>query len=140
MGESSRVVFERWVIEQATRPELSSGAPRQGVPGVLHAGRPRGLAEGKVQIVTPTATIELHGTAVCLRVAPDGTTTVAVLEGEVTVRGAAAGAVRVPQGRWTDVAAGASRPGRRRRSARASARCRRRPAAPPSPTPPRCWS
>jgi len=105
MGPNSRVVFERWVIEQATRPELTLRA-QLGEFLAFFMPRPRGLAEGKVQIVTPTATIELHGTAVCLRVAPDGTTAVAVLEGEVMVHGAAAGAVRVPQGSWTDVAPG----------------------------------
>jgi FecR protein len=105
MGPKSRVVFERWVIEQATRPVLTLRA-QLGEFLAFFMPRPRGLAEGKVQIVTPTATIELHGTAVCLRVAADGTTAVAVLEGEVTVRGAAAGEVRVPQGSWTDVAPG----------------------------------
>lgn len=108
MGPNSRVVFDRWLIEQVTQPEMTLRA-LLGEYLVYIMPRPRGLAAGKVQIVTPTATIELHGTAVCLRVAPDGTTEVAVLEGEVTVRGAAgASPVRVPQGSWTAIAPGRS--------------------------------
>jgi len=106
MGPNSRVVFDRWLIEQVTQPEMTLRA-LLGEFLVYFMPRPQGLAKGKVQIVTPTATIELHGTAVCLRVAPDGTTEVAVLEGEVTVRGAGgASQVRLPQGSWTAIAPG----------------------------------
>jgi len=107
MGPNSRVVFERWLIDVA-RPEMTLRA-QLGEYLVYIMPRPTGLAAGKVQIVTRTATIDLHGTALCLRVAPDGTTSVAVLEGEVTVRGAGGGSpVRVPQGSGTAVAPGRS--------------------------------
>jgi hypothetical protein len=118
MGPNSRVVFERWVIEQATQPKLTLRA-QLGEFLFFLMPRPQGLAEGKVQIVTPSgATLELHGTAVCLRVSPDGTTAIAALEGEVTVRGVAASLVRVPKGSWTSIAPG-------------------RPPRPPSPLGPR---
>ncbi len=111
MGPNSRVVFDRWLIEQVTQPEMTLRA-LLGEFLVYFMPRPRGTAEGKVQIVTPTATLDLHGTAVCLRVAPDGTTEVAVLEGAVTVRGAGGGSpVQVAQGSWTSIAPG--RPPRR---------------------------
>jgi hypothetical protein len=112
MFPNSRVSFERWVIEQATQPELTLRA-QLGEFLVYLMARPQ--VEGKVRIVTPSNdTFELHGTAVCLQVAPDGTATVAVLAGEVTIRsaaarairGAAARPVRVPQGSWTKVAPG----------------------------------
>jgi len=73
---------------------------------VFFTPRPRSQAEGKVQIQTPAGILDLHGTAVCLRVAPDGTTVVAVLEGSVTVTAPGGGQVRVDQGLWTELAPG----------------------------------
>jgi hypothetical protein len=57
-----------------------------------------------VQIVTQAGTLDLHGTALCLRVAPDGTTFLAVFEGEVTVTSNGGSQVRVTKGSSTQLA------------------------------------
>ena len=105
MGASSKVVVEEWLVEQATRPKVTLRALLGDIL-VVFPPRPPSQAEGKVQIETPAGILDLHGTALCLRVAPDGTTLVAVLEGEVTVTSKAGGKVRVAQGSWTQLAPG----------------------------------
>ena len=103
MGASSKVVVEEWLVEEVTRPKVTLRA-LLGDFLVFFTPRPRSQAEGKVQIETPAGTLDLHGTALCLRVAPDGTTLVAVLEGEVTVTSKGGGKVLVTQGSWTEMA------------------------------------
>jgi hypothetical protein len=105
MGASSKVVVEEWLVEEVTRPKVTLRA-LLGNFLVYFPPRPSIKAEGKVQIETPAGTLDLHGTALCLRVAPDGTTLVAVLEGEVTVTSKGGGKVRVVQGSWTQLAPG----------------------------------
>ena len=103
MGASSKVIVEEWLVEEVTRPVVTLRAV-VGNFQVYFTPRPRSQAEGKVQIETPAGILDLHGTALCLRVAPDGTTLVAVLEGEVTVTSKGGGKVRVVQGSWTQLA------------------------------------
>jgi hypothetical protein len=103
MGPSSKVVVEEWLVEEVTRPEVTLRA-LVGEFLVFFTPRPRTQIEGKVQIKTRAGTLELHGTALCLRVAPDGTTRVAVLEGEVIVTANGGARVRVAQGNWTELA------------------------------------
>jgi hypothetical protein len=106
LGERSRVVFDRWVVEQGTRPEVGFRA-LLGDFLIFFRPRPHNLVAGTVSIQTPAgAVVELHGTALWLRVAANGDTEVGVLEGEVTVRGAVGRAVRVPAGSWTEIATG----------------------------------
>jgi hypothetical protein len=99
MGPKSRVVFVKWVVEQVTRPEVGLRT-QVGDFQLYFKRRPLGVAAGTVSIDTPAGPIKLAGTAICLRVEPDGTTTVAVLEGEVT----AGSKVRVLKGSQTRVA------------------------------------
>jgi len=102
MGANSKVVVEEWLVEEVSRPKVTLRA-LVGDFLVFFTPRPRSQAEGKVQIETPAGILDLHGTAVCLRVAPDGTTVVAVLEGSVTVTSKSGGKVRVAQGNWTEL-------------------------------------
>jgi hypothetical protein len=98
MGPKSRVVFVKWVVDQVTRPEV--GLRTQVGDFQIYFKR-HPLIAGTVSIETPTAgTIKLAGTAICLRVEPDGTTTVTVLEGDVT----AGSKVRVLKGSQARVA------------------------------------
>jgi hypothetical protein len=105
MGEKSRVKFTQWLVDQVTRPEVGFRA-LVGDFLIFFRPRPRGMAAGKVLIETPAGTIELEGTALRLRVAENGTTSIDVLEGTVTVKGAEGGQVRVPAGSGTDMAPG----------------------------------
>jgi hypothetical protein len=101
MGPKSRVAFVKWVVEQVPRQEV--GLWTQVGDFQLYfkfKRRPLGVAAGTVSIETPRGTIWLTGTAVCLRVEPDGTTTVTVLEGEVI----AGSKVRVVKGSQARVA------------------------------------
>jgi hypothetical protein len=105
MGADSKVVFDQWVVWQGTRSEIGF----QTLVGkflVFFLPQTQGHAAGKVTIKTPAGTLELHGTAVCVEVAPNGTTTIAVLEGLVTLKGAVGGEVQLPQGAWTRVVPG----------------------------------
>jgi hypothetical protein len=105
MGADSKVVFDQWVVVQGTRSEIGF----QTLVGkflVFFLPQTQGHAAGKVTIKTPAGLLELHGTAVCIEVTPDGTTTVAVLEGRVTFKGAAGGEIQLPQGAWTRVVPG----------------------------------
>jgi FecR protein len=103
MGEMSRVVFNRWVTEQAREVKLRVSV---GQFLLFFMPQDRPLASGEVSIDTPAGLVELHGTATCLRVEPDGTTLVAVLEGLAILRGATGGEARVPEGTWTKVVPG----------------------------------
>jgi hypothetical protein len=105
MGEKSRVLFDQWVVDQATWPKVGFRA-LVGDFLVFFRPRPRNLVAGSVRIQTPAGTIELEGTALRLRVAENGTTRIDVLEGTVTVKGAEGGQVRVPAGSGTDMAPG----------------------------------
>jgi|HubBroStandDraft_3_1064219.scaffolds.fasta_scaffold20536_2 hypothetical protein len=106
LGERSRVLFDRWVVEQGTRPEIGFRA-LLGDFLVFFRPRPHDLVTGTVQIRTPAgALVELHGTAIWLHVAAGGDTEVGVIEGEVTVRGVVGRAVQVPRGSWTEIAPG----------------------------------
>jgi hypothetical protein len=99
MGPKSRVTLVKWVVDQVSRPVVGF---REQVGDILFYLKPLPRAAGKVLIETPRGPIELAGTAVCLRVEPDGTTTVTVLEGEVTL--GAGSRVRVLKGSQTRVA------------------------------------
>jgi hypothetical protein len=99
IGPKSRVVFVKWVVDQVTRPEVGFRT-QVGDFQFYFKRRPLGVLAGTVSIDTPAGPIKLTGTAVCLRVELDGTTTVAVLEGEVT----AGSKVRVLKGSQTRVA------------------------------------
>jgi hypothetical protein len=71
-------------------------------PPALTAAAPDGDARDWTGVALVPA--EADGTALCLRVAPDGTTLFAVLEGAVTITSRGGGQVRVPQGSWTELA------------------------------------
>lgn len=65
------------------------------------------LGEGEYMIKTPDGTeIRLQGTDVAVQVDKNGTTTVWVMEGEVTVAAAAGGVIQVPAGYSTTVRPG----------------------------------
>jgi hypothetical protein len=97
MGEKSKVIFDRWV-----RLQFQPALPLQALLGqflVFILPRPKGDVTGQVEIEIPDhSKVTTHGTAVYLRVWPDGTARVVVLEGKVTIEGAAGGQVSVPQG------------------------------------------
>jgi hypothetical protein len=104
MGPKSRVAFVKWVVDrvdQVTRSEVGLWTQVGHFQLYFKFKRsPLGVAAGTVWIKTPRGPIRLTGTAVCLTVETDGTTTVAVLEGEVT----AGSKVRVVKGSQTRVA------------------------------------
>jgi len=106
LGPNSKVVVQEWLVEDVTRPVVTLSA----LVGDFRAffPRPSIRAEGQVRIETGIGkakqTLILHGTAVCLHVAPDGTTLLAVLEGSVTVISKDGRKVLVPQGSWTELA------------------------------------
>ncbi len=104
MGADSKVVFDQWVVWQGTREiELRTLV---GKFLVFFMPQTQGHAAGKVTIRTPAGKLELHGTAACVEVAPDGATTIAVLEGLVIFKGAAGAEVQLPKGAWTKVVPG----------------------------------
>ena len=101
MGPKSRVAFVKWLVDRVTRPEVGLWTQVGDFQLYLKLKRvPLDVAAGTVWIKTPAGLIYLTGTAVCLRVEPDGTTTVAVLEGDVI----ADSKVRVLKGSKTRVA------------------------------------
>src|SRR5262249_21392363 len=77
LGHSSEVVLNR------------SGASQGGAlvfaPGLYRFIGGGGTSEVGLELQTPTATVTLGGTELLLSVAEDGTTTVGVISGEVTV-------------------------------------------------------
>jgi hypothetical protein len=108
LGANSKVIVQEWLVEDVTRPKVTLSA-LVGHYRAFFTPRPSSEAGGQVRIEIgtehpPKHTLILHGTAICLHVAPDGTTLLAVLEGSVTVTSKGGGKVRVAQGSWTEFA------------------------------------
>ena len=102
LGPRTTVELTRRLVNQALGLEKMSWLVKLGQFWLALVPPPEGAAlqEGEYLIETPDKTqIRLQGTSVAVEVARDGTTTVWVLEGEVTVTTPAGGApVRVPAG------------------------------------------
>jgi hypothetical protein len=106
LGANSKVVVQEWLVD-AAGPKVTLSA-LVGDFRAFFTPQPSIEAGGQVRIETGIGkakqTLILHGTAVCLHVAPDGTTLLAVLEGSVTVISKDGRQVLVPQGSWTELA------------------------------------
>jgi hypothetical protein len=118
MGPESRITFKQWVVNAATGGEvgffvelgnlLVAFTPPKPNDILVEPGRADWI-DPKVDkwIETPTVhRIRLRGTMVHVRVAPDGTTTVFVLEGSATVESNTGAAVELPAGTGTTVRPG----------------------------------
>jgi hypothetical protein len=103
VGPRSRFLFEEWV------PEAIKGKARLSVQiGYLLAYfQPRTPDQSQlITITTPSGILYVTGTALGVEVAPDGSTSIAVLEGSVRVESRSGGKVTVTAGNQTRVAMG----------------------------------
>ena len=100
LGPESELLFESWVAEAALTGEASF---RVQLGSLLAYFRPRTADQRKrITIHTPNGELYVTGTALYLEVAPDeGSTSVFVLEGTVTVVSKSGGEVTVTAGQHT---------------------------------------
>jgi len=103
LAAETRVVFKRWVINAAQGEDIPFSVQ---IGHFLAAFAPHPDDKHTVYIDTPTARIRLEGTLIDVQVAPDGSTSVFVVEGAATVTATAGGAVHLTAGTRTEVSPG----------------------------------
>lgn len=106
LGSESEIMVDRFVFNPSTSVGTFQAEIGKGVLRFI-TGR---IKKAGVRIGTPTAVIGVRGTDFIVEVGADGTTTVAVLEGEVVITPRIGGGqeVSVPAGQTARVAANAT--------------------------------
>jgi hypothetical protein len=97
------LVFKRWLVNAAQGQDIPFLVQ---IGQILAAFTPHQDDKHAVYIDTPTAHIYLEGTLIDVQVAPDGSTSVFVIEGAAKVTSTAGGQVHLAAGTRTEVVPG----------------------------------